>query len=50
MASEASPLGVEKQGDNLGLYDLAREQDDGLGSYHLTKDGTKQTWVASVRE
>ena len=42
-ASEEGPLGVKKQGDGPCLYNLAREQDDGLGSYHFTKDGTKRT-------
>ncbi len=42
-ASEEDPLGVEKQGDGPCLYDLAREQDDGLGSYHFTKDEAKRT-------
>ena len=41
MASEAGYFGVEKQGDSFGLYDSTIEQDNGLGSYHLTKDGAK---------
>ena len=42
-ASEEGPLGVKKQGDGPCLYNLAREQDDGLGSYHFTKDRVKWT-------